>query len=229
MKGREFKNIIYSQLAKISKALADPHRIEIIDLLCQGQKNVESISKDIGLPFAATSHHLQVLRESGLVLDIKKGRFVFYQALQSAREIFYCLGSIGKKHYAQIQMAMEQFFSGLDKIEKIKFPELINKIKSGKTILIDVRPPDEFQAGHFPGAISFPLKELNSRIGELPKDTEIIAYCRGKYCVMSHSAVLILNRKKIKASILLDGVNDWLMEGRFLEKEAPQPNNIRRS
>lgn len=216
MKGREFKNIIYSQLAKISKALSDPNRVEIIDLVCQGPRNVEAISKEIDLPFAATSHHLQVLKEARLVKDTKRGRFVYYQVNRSARELFYCLSNIGEDHFSEIQVAMDDFFSKDNKLEKINFNELLGKIKSGRAWLIDVRPEEEYDAGHFPGAVSFPVQEINSRINELPGDVEIIAYCRGRYCVLSHNAISLLKRKKIRADILPEGVNDWLIEGRKL-------------
>jgi DNA-binding transcriptional ArsR family regulator len=217
MKAREFKNIIYTEMAKITKALSDPKRLEIIDLLCQGAKNVETIAREIDLPFASASHHLQTLKEARLIKDTKKGRFIFYQANKSAEELYYNLSNVGKKYFSEIQCALNDFFAKDNRLEGVSFDDLLKKVKSGSIMVIDVRPLEEYNTAHFPGSISLPVKELETRIKELPRNIDVVAYCRGKYCVLSHSAIILLKRKGITASILTAGVNDWKNEGRRLE------------
>ena len=216
MIARKFKDLIYRELTEIGKAVADPKRLELIDLLCQSEKNVELLSKEIGMSLASTSHHLQILKKSKLVVDRKEGRFVFYKASSMGMELWNTLSEVGEKNLSEIKMAVFSFFC-TEQYGTVNFRELRRKVKQDEILLLDVRPKKEYLYGHFPGAISIPLKELEEKIHSLPRDKQIVAYCRGRYCVLSESAVEILRRNGIAAYRLSQGVVEWRLEGAKLE------------
>ncbi|TGJ98939.1 ArsR family transcriptional regulator [Leptospira langatensis] len=197
--GREFKNFIYTVLAKYGKAISDPKRVEILDLLVQAEKNVEILSKEIGMSVAATSHHLQILKECKLVRDRREGRNIFYQIESAGISVFDTISSAGKQFNAEIQVEMDSFFDPEQKLDELEYKDFIKRVLSKELILIDVRPEYEYNAGHVPGSISIPLKELRSQISKLPKRKKILAYCRGKYCVLSEEAVKLLRSEGFQA------------------------------
>ncbi len=216
MIARKFKDLVYRELTEVGKAIADPKRLELIDLLCQSEKNVELLSKEIGMSLASTSHHLQILKKSKLVADRKEGRFVFYGASSMGMELWKALSEVGERNLSEIKMAVFSFF-GSEQYGTVDFRELRRKVKREEILLLDVRPEKEYHSGHFPGAISIPLKELADKLHSLPRDKQIVAYCRGRYCVLSESAVEILRKHGMEAYRLPQGVVDWRLEGARLE------------
>ena len=216
MNTRIFKEIIYKELTELSKAIADPKRLELIDLLCQSEKNVEHLSRELNMSLASTSHHLQILKKSKLVTNHKKGRFVFYKASSMGMKLWKSLSEIGEQNISEIKLAISSFFTS-DEYRIVNFKELRGKVKRGEILLLDVRPREEYMAGHFPGALSLPVKELEEKINSLPIDQDIIAYCRGPNCVLSQKAVEILQKNGITACRLPQGVVEWQLEGNKLE------------
>ena len=216
MKPRIFKDIIYNELTEVAKAISDAKRLELIDLLCQSEKNVELLSQEIGMSIASTSHHLQILKKSKLAIDHKVGRFVFYRASAMGMELWNSLEEIGEKNIAEIKLAISSFFTS-EQYDAVNFKELRGKVKTGEILLLDVRPEEEYAAGHFPGAISLPIKELQEKINSLPHEKDVVAYCRGPNCVLSQGAVDILRKHGIAAYRLPQGVVEWKIEGNKLE------------
>lgn len=216
MESNIFKDIIYNELTEVAKALADSKRLGLIDLLCQSEKNVEHLSRELGMSIAATSHHLQIMKKSKLVTDHKVGRFVFYRAAPMGMELWRSLFSIGEQNISEIKFAISSFFTS-EEYSAISFKDLRGKVKRGELLLLDVRPREEYMAGHFPGAVSLPLKELEDKINSFPHDKEVVAYCRGPNCVLSQEAVEILRKNKMVAYRLPQGVVEWQSEGNKLE------------
>ncbi len=216
MNTRIFKEIIYKELTELSKAIADPKRLELIDLLCQSEKNVELLSQELNMSLASTSHHLQILKKSKLVTNHKEGRFVFYKASSMGMKLWKSFSEIGEQNISEIKLAISSFFTS-DEYRIENFKELRGKVKRGEILLLDVRPREEYIAGHFPGAISLPVKELEEKINSLPIDQDVIAYCRGPNCVLSQGAVEILRKNGIAAYRLSQGVVEWQLEGNKLE------------
>ncbi|XDD50562.1 ArsR/SmtB family transcription factor [Leptospira sp. WS92.C1] len=215
---REFKNFVYSMLAKYGKAISDPKRIELLDLLLQADKNVDLLSKEIGMSVASTSHHLQILKETRLVTDRKDGRNTFYRIEKAGISIFDNVAVTGKKFSAEIRVAMDSFFDSEQELNELEYKDFLKKVVSKDIILIDVRPENEYNSGHVPGSISIPLNELKSRMETLPKRKKIVAYCRGKYCVLSKEAVEILRMKGLNAYRIPQGPLEFASVGIELVK-----------
>lgn len=218
--GREFKNVIYTSLAKYGKALSDPKRIELLDLLVQAEKNVDLLSKEIGMSTAATSHHLQILKDIKLVRDRKEGRNIFYQIEEAGIRIFNTISSAGKEFNAEIRVEMDSFFDRNDELNELNYKEFLKRIASKEIILLDVRPENEYNSGHVPGSISVPLNELKSKLDSLPKRKKIFAYCRGKFCVLSKEAVDTLKKKGLDAYRIPDGPLEFINKGIRLMKKG---------
>ncbi len=211
---RGFKDAIYEQLAHIGKAVSSPRRLELIDLLSQGPHTVEALAGESGQTLANTSQHLQILRSARLVEAEKEGNFVTYSlADDEVCQFFQSLRSIAESHLAEIERTTREFFGNRDEMEQVEAVDLLERVRSGEATVIDVRPPDEYNAGHIAGAISLPLSELEQRFKELPRDREIVAYCRGRYCVLAVEAVELLLAHGFRASRLSDGVHDWKARG----------------
>ncbi len=217
--GREFKNLVYSILAKYGKAISDPKRIELLDLLVQAEKNVELLSNEIGMSVAATSHHLQILKEARLVSDRKNGRNVFYHIESAGISIFDSVACAGKEFSSEIRVATDSFFNSEQELNELDYKEFIKKVALKDIILLDVRPEKEYNSGHVPGSISIPFSELRSKIKTLPKRKKIVAYCRGKYCVLSEEAVNILRREGLNAYRISQGPLEFAKIGIQLMKE----------
>ncbi|MBO9584789.1 MAG: ArsR family transcriptional regulator [Flavobacterium sp.] len=210
---RDFKNAIYGQLAKITKALANPHRMEVIDLLAQGAFSVEEIAQNTDMSVANASQHLQVLKAAGLV-DIKKeGNFIFYSL--SDEKVFDAwrnLRDLGVKHNGEVLATIDEFRKNHHAMEPVTMDELFQKISNGGVLLLDVRSTKEFMRGHIDQALSIPFDELSLRMGELSKEMEIIAYCRGPFCVYADQAVELLLKEGFRANRMAEGYPDWKSE-----------------
>ena len=214
MDGREFKDAIFEQLARVAGAFASPKRMELIDLLAQGERTVESLADAANMTFANASRHLQVLRNGGLVASRKEGLYVFYRvADQSVVDGYRQLRILAESRVAEVRQLSEAFFGQIDGAEPVGFDELLARSKSGEVVVVDVRPKIEFNAGHVPGAISMPLEELSARIGELDPRTGVVAYCRGPYCVLAANAVKELRAAGLRARRLGGGPPDWRAAG----------------
>jgi rhodanese-related sulfurtransferase/DNA-binding transcriptional ArsR family regulator len=208
MNKREFKNKVYTELATITKALANPHRLEIIELLAQGDYSVEHISLQTDLSIANASQHLQVLKAAQLVDVTRNGNFIYYKlANNNVFKAWRALRKLGIERIASIEKLIEDFRKS--KSDSVTIDQLRKKLKDGKITIIDVRPEKEFNAGHIANAVSIPIDELQGRLKELPKRNEIIAYCRGPFCVYADEAVALLNKAGYKATRLEEGFPDW--------------------
>ena len=211
---RTFKDAVYEQFARIGKAISSPKRLEILDLLCQGPRTVEVLSQEAELSVANTSRHLQVLRSARLVEADKEGVFVRYRmADQAVCDFFRAMRLLAEKRLAEVEQIKQRFFRDREGMEPVNQQELLRRVRSAEVIVVDVRPTEEYLAGHIPGAISIPLKELKRRLSDLPKGRQIVAYCRGPYCVLALKAVELLRKKGFQALRLEDSVQDWRARG----------------
>jgi rhodanese-related sulfurtransferase len=211
---RQFKDAIYEQFSRIGKAVSSPKRLELLDLLCQGDKNVETLARETGLSVANTSQHLQTLRAARLVEAEKEGFYVTYRlADQMVCEFFRSMRVLAENRLAEIEMIKRQFLEGREGMEPIDRDGLLHRVAKGAITVLDVRPVQEYRTGHIPGALSVPLYKLKKILSKLPKDQEIVAYCRGPYCVLSVQAVEILRENGFKAIRLEEGVQDWMAMG----------------
>lgn len=207
---RKVKIELYEQFSRVTKALSHPKRLEIIDLLSQGEKTVEEIAEHTDLGIKNASAQLKELKLSQLVETRKSGKYVFYSVADSEVVAFWeNLRTFTEKKFAEIQKIAIEVFSGIDDIESVSRKTLLSRVKKGEVILLDVRPNSEYESAHLPLAISIPSTELTKRIKELPKDKEIVAYCRGPYCLLAKEAVEILRKKGFKAFRLKDSVHKW--------------------
>ena len=207
---RVFKGQVYEQLARIGKAVASPQRLEILDLLGQGPRTVEDLAQHVHLTVANTSRHLQVLRGARLIEAEKEGVFVRYRlASEAVADFFRSLRVLAASRLAELEQITRQFFKGQEVLEAVDRKSLLTRVRKGLVTVLDVRPAEEYRAGHIAGAISIPLSELKDRLSELPRDQEIVAYCRGPYCVFAAQAVELLQKQGLSAVRLEDGVADW--------------------
>ncbi len=212
---------MYEQLARIGKALAHPSRLELVDLLSQGPRTVEVLAQHSGQSLANTSHHLQVLRRARLVEAEKAGLYVTYQLADPHVSLFFLdLRRLGESRLAEIEQIRRQYRDARDAMESVDRDELLRRVRGGEVTILDVRPTEEYQAGHIPGARSIPLAELKKRLAELPRRREVVAYCRGPYCVMAIDAVELLRKNGYRAHRMEQGVVDWRARGWRIEKGA---------
>jgi rhodanese-related sulfurtransferase len=208
------KKDLYEQLARLGKAVASAARLELLDLLCQGPRTVEALAREAGLTVANASQHLRVLHAARLVETEKAGLFVTYRlADDSVCAFFQNLRSLGETRLAEVDSILRQFREAPDSLEPVEKKTLVNRIRKGEVILLDVRPEEEYRAAHIAGAVSVPLKELTARLSKLPRGKEIVAYCRGPYCVLAVEAVKTLRAKGYRATRLEDGVPEWRAQG----------------
>ena len=211
---RRFKDAIYEQFARIGKAIASPRRLELLELLCQAPRPVEGLARETGLTIANTSQHLQVLRAARLVEGDKEGQFVIYRLADEATcEFIHQLRGLAESRLAEIEQIVRQYLAGRAAMEPVDKDTLLTQVRSGEVTVLDVRPSEEYQAGHIPGALSVPLDELETRLSELPQDQEVVAYCRGPYCVLAVEAVERLRAKGFHAVRLEDSMQDWRNRG----------------
>lgn len=211
---RQFKDAIYGQLARIGKALASGSRLELLDVLCQGPYTVEALARQVGQSVANTSHHLQVLRRAGLVAAERSGVYVRYRLTDDdVCALFGALRRLAESRLLEIEDVTRRYLEARGALEPVSREDLVARVRSGEVTVLDVRPAEEFRAGHIPGAVSVPLDQLEQRLAELPRDREVVAYCRGPYCVMALDAVEKLRAEGFEAVRLEDGVPDWRARG----------------
>ena len=218
---RRFKDAIYEQFARLGKAVSAPKRLELLDLLCQGPRTVDALAKQAAISVANASQHLQVLRAARLVDAEKKGLYVEYRlADDEVCQFFIALRGLAEARLAEVDQVARAYFDERGAMEAIEGDELLRRVKTGEVTVIDVRPPEEYRAGHIPGALSIPVGELTERLGELPKGREVVAYCRGPYCVMAVEAVELLRERGFEAHRMEQGVVDWRARGWRVESEG---------
>jgi rhodanese-related sulfurtransferase len=211
---RRFKDRIYEQFARLGKAVSAPKRLELLDLLCQGPRTVEAIAGQASLSVANASQHLQILRAARLVEAEKKGLYVEYRlAGDEVCRFFHALRGLAESRLAEVDRVTHAYFEQRGAMQAVPGDELLRRVKSGEVTVIDVRPIEEYRAGHIPGALSVPLADLKTRLKELPKDRDVVAYCRGPYCVMAVEAVELLRKKGFRAHRMEQGVVDWRARG----------------
>ena len=215
---RAFKDAIYEQLARIGRAVDHPRRLELLDLLCQGSMTVEQLAKKSAMPLASASQHLQQLREARLVQAQRNGSHMVYRlADEHVCDFFVALRELAQRRYAEIRAISDEFLENLQALEAVDSTSLQHRVNAGEVVLLDVRPPEEYATGHFPGAWSVPLDTLASRLHDLPRDRTIVAYCRGPYCVLAPHAVKRLREAGFHAVRLSEGPGDWRTRGVTLD------------
>jgi rhodanese-related sulfurtransferase len=215
---RQFKDAIYEQLARIGKATSSPKRLELLDLLCQGPRTVEALAEQAAISVANASQHLKALRAARLVDATKKGLYVEYRlADDEVCRFFGALRGLAEARLAEIDQVTREYFERRGSMEAVAGKELLRRAKNGDVTVLDVRPAEEYRAGHIPGAVSIPVAELKTRLHELPKDREVVAYCRGPYCVMAADAVALLRKRGFTAHRMEQGVADWRARGLRVE------------
>jgi rhodanese-related sulfurtransferase len=216
------KQSIYNCLAEVAQALGHAHRLELLELLAQGERSVEELSTRAQLNFANTSRHLQILRRARLVETRRLGKQVLYRLAGDAEVVALMQGlcRVGERNLAEINRIMADYFHARDALEPVSREELVSRLEAGMVTLLDVRPEDEFAQGHLPSAVNIPLDLLEHRLAELPKDREVIAYCRGPYCVLSFDAVAALRARGYRVRRLEDGYPEWKAAGLPIEAVA---------
>jgi rhodanese-related sulfurtransferase/DNA-binding transcriptional ArsR family regulator len=222
--GPATKQALYEQLARVGKAVAAPRRLELLDLLTQAPRTVDDLAAQTGMSIANTSQHLRVLRAAGLLASEKDGSFVTYRVATETVAGFYLgLRALAETRLAEASLLKERLFARDEAhvvLDEVGARELMRLVRKGQVLLLDVRPAEEFAAGHIKGAISIPHDQLRRRLGELPKGRRVVAYCRGPYCVFAADTVKLLRARGIRASRIEDGVPDWSARGLPVERPS---------
>lgn len=214
MNNRLLKDLLYEQVARVGKALSSPKRLEILEMLAQGEKAVETISTDVAIDNKLASAHLKALKEARLVKTRRDGKRIFYSLTGlDVAQLGVTLREVAQEHLVELQMALQQMMAEPERMSRVGRKELMAQAKRGEVIVLDVRPQIEFDTAHLPHARSLPLSELTQRLAELPRDVEIVAYCRGPFCLMSDEAVALLSAHGYRARKTFDGVSEWLAAG----------------
>jgi rhodanese-related sulfurtransferase len=211
---RDFKDASYGQLARIGKALSSPKRLELLDLLCQTDRTVESLAEESAMSVANTSQHLQILEAANLVEARKNGRFVVYSLADVlVCDFFRSYRILAEDRFLEIHRIRKRFLEEQKELSGVDQETLMERVSSGEVVVIDVRPSEEYQSGHIPGALGIPLGQLKRRLAELPKSKDVVAYCRGPYCVLAVEAVHLMRSRGIQAFPLDASVHDWRARG----------------
>ncbi|MBM2709645.1 ArsR family transcriptional regulator [Mesorhizobium caraganae] len=216
------KQAIFASLAEVAQALGHAHRLELLEHLAQGERSVEGLAARAGLNFANASRHLQILRRARLVEAQRHGKHVLYRLAGDAQvvELMKALGRVGERNVAEVNRVMTDYFHARDALEAVSREDLVSRLHDGLVTVLDVRPEDEFALGHLPGALNIPLAELDRRLAELPANREVVAYCRGPYCVLSFEAVAALRMRGYVVHRLEDGYPEWKAAGLPVEAAA---------
>jgi rhodanese-related sulfurtransferase/DNA-binding transcriptional ArsR family regulator len=221
MDKRTVKDLLYEQVARIGKAVSSPKRLELLELLAQEEKSVEMLANALAIEIKLASAHLKVLREARLVVARKAGKFVYYRlASADVASLWVALRETAQEHLVELRVAVDNITTTPDKLASVSREKLLEQARRGTVILIDVRPRSEFEHSHLPYARSMPLGEIEHRLAELPKSKEIVAYCRGPFCVFAEEAAILLKAKGHKVTKLLDGVAEWHAAGLSLESKV---------
>lgn len=219
MEKRELKNLLYEQVARIGKAVASPRRLEMLEVLAQGEKTVEALSVELSIDVRLASAHLKALREARLVDSRRDGKYICYRLSgQDVAALWVNLREVAEEHLLELRMAVDQMIAQPEKLSGVDRKALMDQAKRGEVIVIDVRPQEEYDAGHLPFARSMPVAQLEKRLGELSRRQTIVAYCRGPFCMLSDEALKLLRSRGYKASKILDGVSEWQAAGLPLAK-----------
>jgi rhodanese-related sulfurtransferase/DNA-binding transcriptional ArsR family regulator len=215
MGSRAAKQALFDEFARVGKVLASGRRIELLDVLANGERTVEGLARQLGLSVANTSQHLQVLRQAGLVATRREGTSVHYRlAAPEVFELWRALRTLASSRLAEVERLAAAYLGARDQLEPITRQELARRLEEGdELVVLDVRPTEEHAAGHLPGAVSIPLAELRERLRELPGDREIVAYCRGPFCAFAHEAIEVLTDAGLTARRLEDGLPEWAAAG----------------
>lgn len=209
---------LYEEFASVARALGNAHRLDIIEHLGQGERGVDALSAKVGLSTANTSQHLQQLKRAGLVESRRDGKYILYRVSDnSVLTLMRALFDVGERNVAEVDKVLRGYFHERDNMEPISHEDLLDRTRDGLVTVLDVRPKDEFALGHLPGAVNIPLDELENRLSEIDDTQEVIAYCRGPYCVMSFEAVSALREKGFSARRMEDGIPEWRAAGLPLE------------
>jgi rhodanese-related sulfurtransferase len=212
------KAALFDAFASVAQALGSGRRAEIVDVLAQGERSVEEIASEIDQSFANTSHHLQLLLRAGLVRSRREGTRIYYRlASDRVGDLWAAVREVAERHVAEVHVLADDYLGERDGVEQIGADELAARLAKGNVVVLDVRPEPEFRAGHIPGAVSAPLDSLDSVAAKLPKRHEIVAYCRGPYCVYAHDAVRLLHERGLKARRLDVGLPEWRRVGHPVE------------
>jgi rhodanese-related sulfurtransferase/DNA-binding transcriptional ArsR family regulator len=215
MGSREAKTELFDEFARVAKAMASGRRIELVDVLANGERTVEALAGEVGLSVANTSQHLQVLRRAGLITARREGTSIHYRlAGPEVFELWRALRTLATSRLAEVERLAAAYLGDRDALEPVTRQELARRLRDGdRLVVLDVRPAAEHAAGHLPEAVSIPVGELRRRLAELPRDREIVAYCRGPYCAFAHEAVAILGEAGLSARRLEDGLPEWEAAG----------------
>ena len=215
------KQRLFGQFAAVAKAVAHPHRLALLEQLAQGERSVELLADRVHLSTANASQHLQQMRQSGLVSARRDGKFVFYRlADEAVLDLLASIRRVAERNLAEVDRVVRGYFDDRDSMEAVSRAELVQRMKLGLVTLLDVRPADEFALGHLPGALNLQLGELKRRLAKLDKSKEIVAYCRGPYCVLSYEAVALLRARGFNVRRLEDGLPEWRAAGLPVETGA---------
>ena len=224
MEKRILKNILYEQVARIGKAVSSPKRLEMMELLAQGEKSVETLSSELSIDIKLTSAHLRALKEARLVNFRRDGKYVIYRlAGGDVAGLWVSLREVAEEHLLELKMALGQMTTDPDKLVAVDRATLMEQAHRGEVMVIDVRPHDEYAAAHLPFARSMPVAEIEQRLAELPADMEIVAYCRGPFCLLSDEAVALLAARGYRVRKILDGVSEWQAAGLPVESSDASP------
>jgi rhodanese-related sulfurtransferase/DNA-binding transcriptional ArsR family regulator len=214
MSSQNVKALLFGEFARVSKALGSGNRLELLEFLAQGERSVDALAKLSGLSVANTSRHLQVLRQAGLVAARKEGLFVFYSVSGGGViKLLASLQEVAQHNVAEVTRLVNTYLTSKDSLEPVSVNELMERIRSGLVTVVDVRPKEEYAAGHLPGAINIPLTDLEENVKTLPRNREIIAYCRGPFCLLSFEAVARLRDQGLAARRLETGFPEWKVAG----------------
>jgi rhodanese-related sulfurtransferase/DNA-binding transcriptional ArsR family regulator len=218
---RPLKNLLYEQVARVGKALSSPKRLELLELLAQGERTVEALANEAAIDIKLASAHLKALKEARLVEARRDGRFIAYRLSGPDVAVLWAtLHDVAEEHLLELRLALAQIVSGPEKLTPETRLSLLQKAELGEVLVLDVRPEAEYQTAHLPYARSIPVAELKRRLAELPKDKEIVAYCRGPFCMMSSEAVELLKQQGYQARKISDGIAEWTAAGLPIE-QAP--------
>lgn len=204
------KRLLFRQFAAVAKAIAHEHRLELLEALAQGERSVETLADCAGLSIANASQHLQRMRRAGLVETRREGKFIYYRLSDTAvLDLVSALAHIGERHVAEVDKIVRMYFVNRDAMEPVSRSDLLSRMKKGDVQVLDVRPEDEFALAHLPGAINIPLGKLKRKLAMLDSKKEIVAYCRGPWCILSFEAVAVLRAKGFRVRRLEDGLPEW--------------------
>jgi rhodanese-related sulfurtransferase/DNA-binding MarR family transcriptional regulator len=221
MNKRNVKDLLYEQVARIGKAVSSPKRLEMLELLAQGEKTVEVLANELSIDMKLASAHLKALREARLVESRRDGKYMVYRLSgEDVAQLWVTLRLVAEEHLVELQLALQRLVAAPEKLAQVGRAELLEQARRGDVVVIDVRPEEEYDVAHLPYARSMPVTEIEKRLAELPKGREIVAYCRGPFCLMSDEAQKLLSRKGYRVRKILDGVAEWQAAGMPLERPS---------